>query len=39
MDGRNCASAIIGFVNGFGSIGTFIEGKLSEKIGLNKTSS
>ena len=28
MDGRNCASAIIGFVNGFGSIGTFIEGPI-----------
>jgi OPA family glycerol-3-phosphate transporter-like MFS transporter 1/2 len=28
MDGRNAASAIIGFVNGFGSIGTFIEGPL-----------
>lgn len=26
MDGRNAASAVIGFVNGFGSIGTFIEG-------------
>jgi sugar phosphate permease len=26
MDGRNAASAIIGFVNGFGSIGTFIQG-------------
>jgi sugar phosphate permease len=28
MDGRNAASAIIGFVNGFGSIGTFIEGPI-----------
>jgi OPA family glycerol-3-phosphate transporter-like MFS transporter 1/2 len=28
MDGRNAASAIIGFVNGFGSIGTFIEGPM-----------
>jgi OPA family glycerol-3-phosphate transporter-like MFS transporter 1/2 len=26
MDGRNAASAIIGFVNGFGSVGTFLEG-------------
>ena len=28
MDGRNAASAIIGFVNGFGSIGTFLEGPI-----------
>ena len=28
MDGRNSASAIIGFVNGFGSIGTFLEGPI-----------
>ena len=28
MDGRNAASAVIGFVNGFGSIGTFIEGPI-----------
>jgi OPA family glycerol-3-phosphate transporter-like MFS transporter 1/2 len=28
MDGRNAASAIIGFVNGFGSIGTFIQGPI-----------
>lgn len=28
MDGRNAASAVIGFVNGVGSIGTFIEGPL-----------
>lgn len=28
MDGRNAAAAIIGFVNGFGSIGTFLEGPL-----------
>lgn len=26
MDGRNAASAVIGFVNGVGSIGTFMEG-------------
>jgi MFS transporter, OPA family, solute carrier family 37 (glycerol-3-phosphate transporter), member 1/2 len=26
MDGRNAASAIVGFVNGFGTIGTFIQG-------------
>jgi OPA family glycerol-3-phosphate transporter-like MFS transporter 1/2 len=28
MDGRNAASAVIGFVNGIGSIGTFIEGPI-----------
>ena len=28
MDGRNAASAIVGFVNGFGSIGTFIQGPI-----------
>jgi MFS transporter, OPA family, solute carrier family 37 (glycerol-3-phosphate transporter), member 1/2 len=26
MDGRNAASSVIGFVNGFGSIGTFFQG-------------
>ena len=28
MDGRNAASSIIGFVNGFGTIGTFVQGPL-----------
>jgi OPA family glycerol-3-phosphate transporter-like MFS transporter 1/2 len=28
MDGRNAASAVIGFVNGIGSIGSFIEGPI-----------
>ena len=28
MDGRNAASAVVGFVNGIGSIGTFIEGPI-----------
>ncbi len=37
MEGRNAASAIIGFVNGVGSIGTFVEGPaigwISEQFG------
>jgi len=35
MDGRNAASAVVGFVNGIGSIGTFLEGPVIGWISQN----